>query len=218
MTNLFTSAVNKNAGNFVIGPDGHRLSFADLPPPDTKRWVIRRKAEVVAAVQGGLLTLDEACERYNLTTEEFLGWQHAISRYGIAGLRATRTQHYRETQPTGTERRLFPPADRARGFDELARHHHDRHRVLLGADFGQHLHAAQFERCGRVHDLVGGFAQLARGFHLGLGLDDAAALFAQALRLPAPWRAAWRRDLHILHLDVLDFHAPALRSWHRRDP
>jgi Protein of unknown function (DUF1153) len=98
MSNLFTIEVNKNAGTFAIGPDGSRLSFADLPPPDTKRWVIRRKAEVVAAVRGGLLTLDEACERYNLTAEEFLGWQRAISRYGIAGLRATRPQHYRETQ------------------------------------------------------------------------------------------------------------------------
>jgi len=95
MTNLFTSEVNKTAGNFVTGPDGGRLSLDDLPAPDTKRWVIRRKAEVVAAVKGGLLTLDEACERYNLTTEEFLSWQRAISRYGIAGLRATRTQHYR---------------------------------------------------------------------------------------------------------------------------
>lgn len=95
MTNQFTSAVNKNTGSYVIGPDGNPLTMADLPPPDTKRWVIRRKAEVVAAVKGGLLTLDEACERYNLTTEEFLSWQRAINRYGIAGLRATRAQHYR---------------------------------------------------------------------------------------------------------------------------
>lgn len=96
MTNQFTSAVNKSAANYVIGPDGNPLSLSDLPPSDTKRWVIRRKAEVVAAVKGGLLTLDEACQRYNLTTEEFLSWQRAINRYGIAGLRATRAQHYRE--------------------------------------------------------------------------------------------------------------------------
>jgi hypothetical protein len=29
----------------IVGPTGTRLTFADLPPPDTKRWVIRRKAE-----------------------------------------------------------------------------------------------------------------------------------------------------------------------------
>jgi len=47
----------------VIGPLGEPLSLADLPPPDTKRWVVRRKAEVVAAVNGGLLTIDpcKAC-------------------------------------------------------------------------------------------------------------------------------------------------------------
>jgi len=36
------------------------------------RWVIRRKAQVVAAVRGGLLSLEEACSRYMLTVEEFL--------------------------------------------------------------------------------------------------------------------------------------------------
>src|SRR3990172_7951273 len=48
---------------YVIGPDGSPLTVADLPPRDTKRWVIRRKAEVVAAVRGGLISLEEACER-----------------------------------------------------------------------------------------------------------------------------------------------------------
>jgi len=59
---------------YVIGPDGSPLTIADLPPPTTKRWVIRRKAEVVAAVRGGLLSLEEACARYTLTVEEFLSW------------------------------------------------------------------------------------------------------------------------------------------------
>ncbi len=80
---------------YVIGPDGLPLTLADLPPTTTKRWVIRRKAEVVAAVRGGLLTLEEACERYTLTVEEFLGWQKAIDQYGLPGLRATRVQQYR---------------------------------------------------------------------------------------------------------------------------
>ena len=80
---------------YVIGPDGSPLTVADLPPPTTKRWVIRRKAEVVAAVRGGLLSLDEACERYSLTNEEFLGWQQSIDRHGMAGLRTTRLQQYR---------------------------------------------------------------------------------------------------------------------------
>lgn len=79
----------------VIGPEGTPLTIADLPPPDTKRWVVRRKAEVVAAVHGGLLSLDEACRRYSLTVEEFLSWQRAITDWGMPGLRATRLQYYR---------------------------------------------------------------------------------------------------------------------------
>ena len=80
---------------YVLGPDGSPLTIADLPPANTKRWVIRRKAEVVAAVRGGLLSLDEACRRYTLTVEEFLAWQRAIDRFGLPGLRATRVQQYR---------------------------------------------------------------------------------------------------------------------------
>lgn len=67
----------------------------ELPEPSTKRWVPRRKAQVVAAVQSGVLSLDEACDRYALTVEEFLTWQRAIDRYGLAGLRATHAQDYR---------------------------------------------------------------------------------------------------------------------------
>lgn len=85
----------RNPINHVIGPDGSALALADLPPPQTERWVIRRKAEVIAAVEGGLLSLDEACMRYRLTVEEYLSWQNAIRRHGLAGLRATRAQHYR---------------------------------------------------------------------------------------------------------------------------
>jgi len=80
---------------YVIGPDGSPLTIADLPPADTRRWVIRRKAEVVAAVRGGLLSIEEACKRYTLTVDEFLSWQMAIDRHGLAGLRTTRIQQYR---------------------------------------------------------------------------------------------------------------------------
>src|SRR5437588_6314363 len=81
---------------YVIGPDGSPLTIADLPAPGTKRWVIRRKAEVVAAVRGGLLSLEEACSRYTLTVDEFLSWQFSIDQHGLAGLRTTRIQQYRQ--------------------------------------------------------------------------------------------------------------------------
>jgi len=87
-------------GNFgrkepVLGPAGRPITMADLPPPGTKRWVMRRKAEVVAGVRAGLLSLEEACERYTLSVEEFLSWQRLIDEYGVRGLRATRIQKYR---------------------------------------------------------------------------------------------------------------------------
>lgn len=88
-----------NSGlKIVTGPDGQSLTLRDLPPPKTRRWVMRRKAEVVAAVRGGLLTLGEACERYSLSVEEFLSWQRAIEHHGIAGLRVTRSRQYRHAE------------------------------------------------------------------------------------------------------------------------
>ena len=83
--------------NFVIGPDGRRLTLADLPMPDTIRWVARRKAEIVLAVQGGLLSLDEACSRYALDRVEFQRWQDCFASFGLAGLRTTRTQSHLRT-------------------------------------------------------------------------------------------------------------------------
>jgi len=79
----------------VIGPLGESLTLDSLPPPNTNRWVVRRKAEVVAAVNGGLLSVDDVCERYNLTVEEFAAWQRAVDRSGMPGLRVTRIQHYK---------------------------------------------------------------------------------------------------------------------------
>jgi hypothetical protein len=70
-------------------------SIEDLPLPDTKRWVIRRKASVVYAVQAKIISLDEACERYGISLEEFESWQRLIQRHGIGGLRVTRLGEYR---------------------------------------------------------------------------------------------------------------------------
>ena len=81
---------------YVVGPDGSPLTIADLPAAGPRRWVTRRKAEVVAAVRGGLLSLEDACSRYRLTVEELLSWQCSIDRHGLAGLRTTRIQHYRQ--------------------------------------------------------------------------------------------------------------------------
>ncbi len=90
---MSNSAVLKHP--LLKGPSGDPLTLDSLPPANTKRWVVRRKAEVVAAVRGGILTLDEACDLYSLSVEEFINWQNAIEKNGMPGLRVTRTQKYR---------------------------------------------------------------------------------------------------------------------------
>ena len=94
---------------YVIGPGGKHLSLKDLPAPSTN-WIPRRKAEVVAAVEGGLLSLEEACERYSLSLQELAGWQTAIERFGLAGLRTTKNQYYRSKWKC--EDATLPGADR----------------------------------------------------------------------------------------------------------
>ena len=80
----------------VTGPDGRPLTLDDLPPANITRWVTRRKAEVVAAVSGGLITKDAALKRYGLSSEEFDGWARLYQSHGTKGLRATRLQDYRK--------------------------------------------------------------------------------------------------------------------------
>jgi hypothetical protein len=72
----------------------------ELPPPDTRRWVTRRKAVIVNAVRAGLISLEEVCRRYELSVEEFLAWQRAIDTHGVPGLRVTRLQIYRDNPPS----------------------------------------------------------------------------------------------------------------------
>ena len=76
---------------------GTRL-IEELPHPNIKRWSIRRKAAVVAAVRSGGITIEEACRVYQLSVEEFLIWQRAFETHGLAGLRVTRIQQYRESR------------------------------------------------------------------------------------------------------------------------
>ncbi len=88
-----------NGPRAVTLPDGTVLSRADLPAPTTRRWVASRKAIVVRAVEHGLITREEALERYNLSEEEFDSWCRAVRLYGLEALKVTALQRYR--QPGG---------------------------------------------------------------------------------------------------------------------
>jgi hypothetical protein len=77
------------------------IQLEDLPPPGVARWVIRRKAQLVAAVEAGVISLDEALDRYKVSPEEFESWQRSLRRHGIYGLRTTRSQIYRVDRDSG---------------------------------------------------------------------------------------------------------------------
>ena len=86
--------------------------LVDLPPPETKRWVPRRKAVIVNAVRCGAISLEEVCRCYQLSVEEFVTWQRAIETNGVPGLRVTRSQIYRQARrhATWSRRNAAPPA------------------------------------------------------------------------------------------------------------
>lgn len=80
----------------VTLPDGSILTRADLPPPETRRWVASRKAVVVKAVLYGLMSQAEAIEKYDLSEEEFALWREAVATHGEKALRVTTIQKYRQ--------------------------------------------------------------------------------------------------------------------------
>ena len=76
----------------VFGPTGNVLTVGDLPPGMATRWVAHRKAEVVSAVEGGLLTVEAACMKYKISLDEFLSWKTAMALHGLRGLKVTRAR------------------------------------------------------------------------------------------------------------------------------
>ncbi|MBC7157569.1 MAG: DUF1153 domain-containing protein [Rhodobacteraceae bacterium] len=80
----------------VTLPDGRILTRADLPAPDTRRWVAGRKAVVVQAVRHRLISREEALRNYGLSDEEFDGWCTAIDRHGEEALKVTALRKYRQ--------------------------------------------------------------------------------------------------------------------------
>lgn len=79
----------------VTLPDGQAMTRADLPPAATRRWVASRKAAVVRAIDAGLITVEDALQRWSLSQEELDSWRLAVSRHGVAALRTTALQSYR---------------------------------------------------------------------------------------------------------------------------
>ncbi len=90
-----TQRQDANTNISTIDRDQKQMMLSELPSPDTKRWVVQRKAAVVAAVKNGAITLDDVCWLYDISVEEFLTWQEMIDKHGVRGLHVTRLQVYR---------------------------------------------------------------------------------------------------------------------------
>jgi hypothetical protein len=71
------------------------VSRVGLLPPRPTRWVPQRKAEIVDALRGGFITLEEACAHYDLSEEECVSWQRRLERVGFPGLLVKNTQKSR---------------------------------------------------------------------------------------------------------------------------
>lgn len=80
-----------------LHPTDDLLDCVPELPGRSERWTVRRKATLIVAVRGGWVPIEEICELYNLSVEEFLAWERDIDRHGVPGLRATRLQIYRDT-------------------------------------------------------------------------------------------------------------------------
>lgn len=69
---------------YVIGADGDIITRGSLPPSSTQHWRLRLKAKVVAAVESGLITREEACVRYHMSVEEYFEWRRRVENSGLA--------------------------------------------------------------------------------------------------------------------------------------
>ncbi len=93
-TVVMASEHTKDRSGKVTGSPG--LTSKDLPPIGLRRWIPRRKAQLVGAVHQGLIERDEALRLYDLSDDEFNNWERLFTRHGLRGLYVTRSQRYRD--------------------------------------------------------------------------------------------------------------------------
>jgi len=78
-----------------------------LPPTNTVRWVASRKTMVLAAINAGSLSIEEACLMYRLSVEEIASWSRLTALHGRDGLKVSRLEKYRKQDRIGSERSLL---------------------------------------------------------------------------------------------------------------
>ena len=107
VTDFMTSQKPSPSVRLPLGVNGEVVAPNDLPSTRPKRWVAGRKAEILAAVEVGLLTVEEACARYGLSLDEFLLWKRAVKTAGVSGLKIKRVQDHRSRRAEGPVRKRW---------------------------------------------------------------------------------------------------------------
>ena len=77
-----------------------------LPPSDNVRWVASRKTMVLAAIDAGSLSIEEACLMYRLSIEEIASWLRLTELHGSDGLKISRLGEYRKGEGISAGRSL----------------------------------------------------------------------------------------------------------------
>jgi len=96
-----------NQISYEVGPDHEVVLLNDLPPAHATRWDARSKAKVVAAVQAGVLTIEEACTRYWLSAEGVEGLKAA--HLAAANAAAPKPWHQQATAAARPVSRVHEP-------------------------------------------------------------------------------------------------------------
>ncbi len=91
---------------FAVSTGNRHCAEVTLPPTDTVRWVASRKIIVLAAIDAGSLSIEEACLMYRLSIEEIASWSRLTELHGIDGLKISRLGEYRKGEGISAGRSL----------------------------------------------------------------------------------------------------------------
>jgi transposase-like protein len=65
------------------------------------RWTAQRKAELVVAITAGRIDAATACRQFGVDAGELAAWCEAFERFGIEGLKVTRTRAPSDARTAG---------------------------------------------------------------------------------------------------------------------
>jgi hypothetical protein len=92
--------VSKQVEKAVAGStENQHCAEMALPPSNTVRWVASRKIMVLAAIDAGSLSIEEACLMYRLSIEEIASWSRMTELHGRDGMKISRLGKYRKKEP-----------------------------------------------------------------------------------------------------------------------